>query len=294
MRYTVRHETIYSYTDPVPICHNRVHLVPRTTPYQACQGHELEVYPKPISMTRRNDYFGNATDYFSIQEAHEELRITANSVVEVIPREVPKAAKTAEWEQVAAGLRLDRSEQGLAIFHYSLPSPRIVPSDSLRIFAAESFSKRRPVFDGARELTQRVRPGFPFDPRATTVHTSPAEFFELRRGVCQDFAHFAVSCLRSIGLAARYVSGYVRTIPPNDGPRLVGADASHAWVSVYCGAAGWIDFDPTNDVLVGESHITIAWGRDYGDVGPIQGVFVGGGEHTMHVGVDVAPLEAIA
>ncbi len=294
MRFTVRHETVYLYTDPVPICHNRLHLVPRTTAYQTCLGHELEVRPKPVSTTRRNDYFGNATDYFSIQEAHEELKVVATSVVEVLPRELPKNMKNSEWEQVSAALRVDRSTEGLEAYQLSLPSPRIMPSATLREYAAQSFPKRRPIIEGARELTHRIHADFTFDPRATTVHTSLAEFCQLRRGVCQDFAHFAVGCLRSLGLPARYVSGYVRTTPPKDGPRMIGADASHAWISAYCGPAGWIDFDPTNDVVVGESHITTAWGRDYGDVGPIQGVFVGGGEHTMHVGVDVEPLEPTA
>jgi transglutaminase-like putative cysteine protease len=165
----------------------------------------------------------------------------------------------------------------------------VAPSEALRDYARPSFPKDRPVFEAARDLTSRIHADFKFDAKATTVHTPPDELLELRRGVCQDFAHLAIGCLRSMGQAVRYVSGYVCTTPPPGMPRLKGADASHAWVSVFCGPLGWVDFDPTNNAVVADSHITIGWGRDYGDVCPIQGLFVGGGEHKMTVAVDVEP-----
>jgi transglutaminase-like putative cysteine protease len=262
------------------------------TDYQECHRYRLEIEPGPSTCTKRPDYFGNEVEYFAIQEAHERLRVTATSDVTVSARPPWAPDSTPAWETLAAGLRTDVSNRGLSAYHLSLASPRAAPSDALREYARPCFAKGLPIGDAARELTRRIFTDFTFDADATTIHTQPDDLLQLRRGVCQDFAHLAIGCLRSFGLAARYVSGYVRTKAPPGAPRLLGADASHAWVSVFCGPAGWIDFDPTNDVEVGESHITIGWGRDYGDVGPIQGVFVGGGKHTMTVGVDVVPRDA--
>jgi transglutaminase-like putative cysteine protease len=173
----------------------------------------------------------------------------------------------------------------------TFPSPRVPPLVELRDYAAKSFLPNRSIVQALVDLNVRIHHEFRFDTRATTVDTPLWEVLNLRRGVCQDFAHLATGCLRSMGLAARYVSGYLRTTPPAGKPRLVGADASHAWCSAWCGPLGWVDFDPTNNCLVGGSYVTIAWGRDYGDVCPIQGVFVGGGDHRITVSVDVAPLE---
>ena len=289
MRYTVRHSTIYSYTEPVPVCHNQVRLVPRSTATQSCVEHELVVDPAPSIRTRRRDYFGNEVEHFSIQEAHDGLCVTATSIVDVASPVRPNGEKSPAWEDVAAATAADLSAEGLAVYHMTLPSPRVRPSEALREYAEPSFPAGRPIFDAVRDLTARIHADFPFDAKATTVHTPPEELLTLRRGVCQDFAHLAIGCLRSLGLAARYVSGYVSTTPPPDRPRLSGADVSHAWVSAFCGPLGWIDFDPTNDTVVGDLHITIGWGRDYGDVCPIQGVFIGGGQHSIKVGVDVIP-----
>ena len=303
MRYTVRHATTYTYTEPVPVCHNQVHLAPRNTPYQIRSSHELVIEPPPSVRTKRRDCFGNEVDYFSIQEAHEGLSVTATSVVDVAaPGGRNRRPESPAWEDIAAAIPQNLGSDGLTTYHFTLPSPRVQASAALGEYASESFPKRRPIYAAVRELTSRIHADFQFDAKATTVHTSPEELLELRRGVCQDFAHLAIGCLRSLGLAARYVSGYVRTTPPPRAPgsedncrgpgrpRLIGADASHAWVSVFCGPLGWIDFDPTNDAAVADWHITIGWGRDYGDVCPIQGVFVGGGEHRMTVGVDVEPV----
>ncbi len=293
MRYNVRHTTLFSYTDPVPVCHNLVHLAPRDTAAQSCREHRLAIEPQPSIRAKRRDYFGNDIELFSIQEAHEGLNVTAMSLVDVASPVLKKGVMTPAWEVVAAEIPTNLSPQGLAVYYLTLPSPRIRPSAALAEYALPSFPARRPIFDAVRDLTARIHGDFTFDAKATTVHTPPEELLELRRGVCQDFAHLATGCLRSLGLAARYVSGYVATTPPPGMPRLTGADASHAWISAFCGPLGWVDFDPTNDAVVGDLHITIGWGRDYGDVGPIQGVFVGGGQHSMKVSVDVIPLPAL-
>ena len=292
-RYNIRHTTLYAYTDPVPVCHNQVHLAPRDTAAQSCREHRLAIEPQPSIRTKRRDYFDNDVEYFSIQEAHEGLSVTAMSLVDVASPVLKKGVQTPAWEDLAAEIPTNRSPQGLPVYYLSLPSPRIRPSDVLAEYALPSFPARRPIFDAVRDFTARIHGDFTFDARATTVHTPPEELLEIHRGVCQDFAHLAIACLRSLGLAARYVSGYVATTPPPGMPRLAGADASHAWVSVFCGPLGWVDFDPTNDAVVGDLHVTIGWGRDYGDVCPIQGVFVGGGQHSMRIGVDVIPLPAL-
>jgi transglutaminase-like putative cysteine protease len=300
MLYSVHHATFYSYTEPVPVCHNQLHLAPRDTPRQKCREHRLTIEPAPATHTKRRDYFGNNADFFSIQETHEGLSVTAVSVVDVAVSMLAERRASPAWEDIAAKKNDEAhmtNDEGNGIRHssfviFTLPSPRVGPSVALRDYARPSFPKGRPIFDAARHLTARIHADFRFDAKATTVHTPPEETLSLGRGVCQDFAHLAIGCLRSLGLAARYVSGYVSTTPPPGKPRLQGADASHAWVSVYCGPLGWVDFDPTNDCVVGESHVTIGWGRDYGDVCPIQGVFVGGGEHKMSVAVDVVPEPA--
>lgn len=290
MRYQITHRTTYQYTEPVSVCHNLVRLAPRQMPGQDSRDYELQVLPEPVTRSRRSDYFGNQVDYFTIQEAHRELVISTTSLVDVWPRRT--AATNPSWERVLEQLGADRSAQGLEAYHMSLPTERTANLEALRKYAAESFARQRPIRDAAEELVARIHADFVFDPLATTVHASTVDLLSLRRGVCQDFAHFAIGCVRAMGLAARYVSGYVRTDPPAGSPRLVGADASHAWLAVYAGTDGWIDFDPTNDLQVGADHVTVAWGRDYADICPIQGVFVGGGQHSMHVGVDVVPIES--
>jgi transglutaminase-like putative cysteine protease len=288
MRYHITHRTTYQYTEPVSVCHNLIRLAPRQMPGQVLNSYDLEVLPEPTTRTRRFDYFGNQADYFTIQEAHRELVIASTSQVDILPP--PEVTTNSNWERVIELLSKDRSAQGLAAYQMTLPTERTSNLEALREYAAESFSTKRSLQDAAQELMARIHSDFVFDPFATTVHASTADLLSLRRGVCQDFTHFAIGCVRAMGLAARYVSGYLRTEPPPGSPRLVGADASHAWLSVYAGSNTWMDFDPTNNLRAGTDHITVAWGRDYGDICPIQGVFVGGGQHAMHVGVDVVPV----
>jgi transglutaminase-like putative cysteine protease len=289
MNYTIKHRTWYAYTDPAPVCHNLLHLAPRDAARQTCRAHRLEITPSPASTSRRTDYFGNPIDYFSIEGTHTGLEVTSTSTVEVAPLARTTANTPPRWEDVVKMASAASAERQLQTYQLTLPSPRITPSAELGAYAAPSFPANRPIVDAISDLIARINADFVFDPKATTVHTPLPELLKLRRGVCQDFAHLATGCLRSLGLPARYISGYLRTVPPPGKPRLVGADASHAWTSAWCGPLGWIDFDPTNNSPVSDSHITIAWGRDYSDVCPVQGVFVGGGDHSMGVSVDVIP-----
>lgn len=288
MRYRITHITRYQYSDPVAVCHNLCRLTPRNDQRQTRLAYELAIDPEPTDLVQRTDMFGNAVEYFSIQQPHHGLTLSVATEVELAtPGQRPPGV---EWESVAAGLAGQQSAGHDPPYLYAFPSALIPTSPALRAYAAESFMPRRPVIAALRDLTQRVQRDFKYDPRATTVSTPVEEVFERRAGVCQDFAHVQIACLRSLGMAARYVSGYLRTLPPPGKPRLVGVDASHAWLSLYCGADGWVDADPTNAILPGADHVTLAHGRDYSDVCPVQGVYVGGGGHTMSVAVDVAPL----
>lgn len=291
MRFRITHTTKYTYTDPVAVCHNLVRLAPRRTEQQSVESFRLTVSPEPADQTERTDVLGNRIDYFCIPRAHKGLSLTAVSEVSVADRTVLPATSLA-WEDVRESLRRRDNPRLAEAYRFAFPSTHIPESAALREYAEESFSPGRPILEAARELTHRVFTDFDYKPGATTVSTPVVEAFEKRVGVCQDFAHVQIAMLRSLGLAARYVSGYLRTLPPPGKPRLVGADASHAWLAVYGGRAGWVDYDPTNDCVPGTDHVTLALGRDYADVAPVQGVFVGGGDHALSVSVDVAPLDA--
>jgi transglutaminase-like putative cysteine protease len=292
MLFSVKHVTWYSYTEAVPFCHNLVHLAPRDTVSQTCGEHRLTVSPAPASVERTTDYFGNAVDFFTVRGSHLSLKVTSESKVDVEPAPLRDAAGSPAWEDVVKSHRENLTSEGLAVLQFTFPSPRVPRLDALRDYAARSFGPQRPILEAVLDLNARIHADFVFDTRSTTIDTTLEEVLRMRRGVCQDFAHLAIGCLRSVGLAARYVSGYISTIAPPGRPRLVGADVSHAWASVHCGPWGWVDLDPTNNVLVSDSHVSVGWGRDYGDVCPIQGVFVGGGEHKMSVAVDVVPQPA--
>lgn len=292
MKYKITHTTKYAYSQAVPVCHNLVHLAPRVLPGQRCKAFQLLVHPEPFSIAHRKDYFGNDVSYFTIDQAHLGLSVTATSQVEVTAAPQVAAAETPPWESVVQQLQEKHTAGVLDAYQFTFDSPGVKLFPELIEYAKVSFPENRPILEAVLELTTRINTEFKYDSRATNVNTEISEVFEKKHGVCQDFAHFQIGCLRALGLAARYVSGYLRTNPPPGKPRLVGADASHAWLSVYCGEkAGWIDVDPTNNVQASVDHITVAWGRDYYDVCPIQGTIVGGGEHRMTVSVDVAPEE---
>ncbi len=289
MRYTITHTTTYSGPEPVSVGQNEAWLRPRELQHQAVMRHELDIEPMPSTHSWRHDYFGNAVSTFSFNRGYDELKVTAISQVLLAPRAISRTMPSPPWEDVREMLREHPTPSDLAACEFTFASPRVRLREDLATYGKVSFTPRRPIVEAIADLAERIHRDFQFDPRATVVTTSVEEVFRLRRGVCQDFAHLQIAILRSLGLAARYVSGYIRTLPPPGKPRLVGADASHAWVSVYCGPLGWIDIDPTNKQFPSVDHITVGWGRDYGDVAPLKGVYIGGGSHVLEVSVDVNP-----
>jgi transglutaminase-like putative cysteine protease len=292
MHYRITHRTSYLHSETVPLCQNALWMTPRSDRRQRCTSSTITIHPEPSSRSERIDYFGNGVTYFSISTGYKSLDVEAVSdVIAEPPLPQDERSPAPAWEDVIGELETDLAPGVIDAVQFRFDSPSIATSDELAAYARQSFLPGRPIDEAARELIGRIHAEFQYDPGATTVQTSVAEAFAMQRGVCQDFAHVAIACLRSIGLSARYVSGYLRTLPPPGQPRLIGADASHAWLGVYCGPAGWIDFDPTNDVVPATDHVTIAWGRDYGDVTPVRGLFIGGGNHEMTVSVDVAPVD---
>ena len=290
MRYQVQHSTRYSYDDPVTLGHNQLHLMPRTFARQLCRSSRINIEPFPSTVRTWTDSFGNGVTYFVIEAPHHSLSISLLADVEVLHGcETPD--RTCGWESVQAELTRPSTATTLEAAQFLYDSHHIVRSDAARDYASSSFPPGRPLFDAVVDLMHRIHADFKYDPRATTVGTTTQELLDLRRGVCQDFAHLQITCLRTMGLAARYVSGYLVTRPPLGKPRLIGADASHAWASTFFPDQGWIDFDPTNDRLGGLDHVTLAWGRDYHDVAPIKGLFLGGGGSSLHVAVDVAEMQ---
>jgi transglutaminase-like putative cysteine protease len=293
MIYEIVHLTEYLYADPVSTSHHQLHLVPRASEHQTCRRQQLSVTPTPAVMSERVDYFGNRATYFELQEPHRRLAVTSRCEVEVLSTAALLPADGGPpWESVRDSVRQPSGAEALAACEMTFPSQFVRLPAEVAAYAAPSFPARRPLLEAVADLTRRIHDELAYDPTATVVSTPVDEVLRLRRGVCQDFAHLQLACLRALGLPARYVSGYLVTTPPPGQPRLVGADASHAWISVYCPGGGWIPFDPTNDVIPDDKHITVAWGRDFGDVTPMRGVIVGGSRHELHVSVDVSPLAA--
>lgn len=293
MKYRVTHETQYHYDRPVSLCYNVAHLKPRSFVRQTCLASTLNVHPLPALTDEWEDYFGNATHYFAVQEPHDALRVSVISEVNVTAQgELFDSLTATPWEAARDALANATDHDAVAARALTLSSPFIPVNDTLRAYAEPSFAQGAPLLEAVTDLMRRIYEEFAYDPHFSTIATPLADVLEHRRGVCQDFAHLAIGCLRALGLAARYVSGYLETEPPPGGERLVGADASHAWFSVYAPDQGWVDFDPTNNQLPMEQHIVTAWGRDYGDVTPLKGVIFGGGEgHSLNVAVDVQRLD---
>lgn len=288
--YEVSHRTTYRYSTPVSCSRHLMHLNPRPCARQTCRRTRLIVSPPPTHHARGSDYFGNPISHITLQDRHKELIIDAKSLIEVRPAPSPDPGESAPWDQIYAGLSENRSEEGIGALQYVFETPKTRATAAIRSYALDCFLPGRPLLEGVLELTHRIHTEFRYDPTATTVSTPVQEVFEARRGVCQDFAHLQLTCLRALRLPARYVSGYLLTRPPEGQEKLTGADASHAWLSVWSPGQGWVDVDPTNDVVVSVKHITLAWGRDYEDVSPIKGVIFGGGAHTIQVAVDVAQV----
>lgn len=295
MRYRISHETEYTYASPVDVGHNQLTLRPRDMPGQRCVDHYVDIEPSPSVSNLRTDYFGNATVLFNVQTPHTRMLVTSVSEVDVVPPTptIPGLPGVSPpWDEIAESVRLDQSAAGLQTMQFVFDSPLVRVLPELTGYARPSFPAGRPVLDATRELTHRIFTDFKYDPATTTVSTPVAQVFAQRSGVCQDFAHLQIAMLRGLGLPARYVSGYLRTFRDESDPELIGADASHAWLSVFHGTDGrdgWTDFDPTNDQVPAEHHVTAAWGRDYADVSPVKGVIFGGGEQTIEVRVDVRP-----
>jgi transglutaminase-like putative cysteine protease len=297
MRYSVKHLTRYAYGAPVDLGYHLLRLVPPTTEApqrrQRLVEHAIAIVPEPVSLAGFADHFGNQVRHVAIEKRHESFSAELDAVVEVEAGAL--AGQGPAWDAIADAIRDDGFPAETAVAEFAFASPLAGDDPAAREFAAESFAAERPVAEAVADLTRRINRAFGYVPGATTVTTPVAEVMQTKRGVCQDFAHVMIAGLRAHGLPARYVSGYIRTTPPPGAEARRGADASHAWVSVWCGAElGWVEFDPTNDLLVGEEHIVLAYGRDFSDVSPLRGVILGGGAHAVDVAVTVTPCGADA
>jgi len=290
MRYDVKHLTRYAYGAPVELGYHLLRLVPPATPRQRLIAHAIALDPRPERVGSFTDHFGNAIRHVAIERRHDAFAAELSATVEVNAAPAP-LSEGPPWEEVAAALRDDGFTSESATVEFAYPSPLAPDNAEAHAYAASSFAPKRPIVAALRELTTRINGDFAYVPGATTVSTPVAEVMRIRRGVCQDFAHVMIAGLRAHGIPARYVSGYVRTIPPPGGVGRRGGDASHAWAAAWCGPTiGWIELDPTNDLVVGEEHIVLAYGRDFSDVSPLRGVILGGGAHTAEVSVTVKPV----
>lgn len=287
--YTVRHRTTYTYQSDVAYSRLVAHLVPRETERQRALDVDLTLVPEPLRRFEREDFFGNTTSWFIIDEPHDTLEIFAESRISVEPAATHAPEESLPWEAVRASLESTIVAEIIDTIQYTFDTPLTATDAVVVAYARESFPPGRPLLACIIDLNGRIHRDFTFDTDATNTRTTVKDAFELRAGVCQDLAHVGIACVRAMGLAARYVSGYLLTHPPAGQERLIGADASHAWLSVWIPPFGWIDVDPTNDMLPSSEHITVAWGRDYSDVAPIHGILSGGGEHEVDVAVDVIP-----
>ncbi len=295
MIYDIRHKTTFTYEEVVSVSHHVLHLAPRRHARQRALETAMHIDPAPAVDSEGRDYFGNSVYYLTVQEPHERLVVDARSRVEVspMPASLDLAASTA-WEAVGEMLGGVSDETLLNAYQFAFDSPYSVANDEVHDYALQSFVPGRPILEAAMDLTTRIYEEFEYRGGVSDVSTPVRDVFQMRKGVCQDFAHLELACLRSVGLAARYVSGYLLTHPPEGKEKLVGSDASHAWISVWSPSDGWVDFDPTNNQIPNVEHITVGWGRDYGDVSPINGFIVGGGAHQVAVAVDVNPVKSPA
>lgn len=291
MHYLVTHTTEYLYHHPVSLCHNIARIIMRDTEAQHCKKPEITISPKPDVVQEYQDFYGNNLLYFAIQQEHKSLSVTVETMVEKRQDSslMVNLYGNTSWEQAKTllmqpGVENFEARQYIPFTEITLATPEIVE------YTLESFPPGRSIFDASQNLMNRIYNDFEFKSGFTTVATPLREVIKARKGVCQDFAHLAVACIRSVGLPARYISGYLETIPPEGKEKLVGVDASHAWFSVYIPQSGWIEFDPTNNVIPGNQHLTIGWGRDYDDVSPLKGVILSSGPHRLRVAVDVKRL----
>jgi transglutaminase-like putative cysteine protease len=290
MKYRIRHYTEYTYQEPVSICYNRLSLTPLNMPLHECLSSEINIVPAPDEFSQQVDFFGNTISFFSIFKEHKKLKISSTSIVQVENRVNANLAFSSAvlWKDVKPMLVSDQAHD---IVQYTLPSQHIPYSEFIRDFAAENFPEDATLWGVCNALMQKIYKTIEFKPGFTTVNTPVEAVITSKKGVCQDFAHLMIACLRNVGLPARYVSGYIETVPPPGKEKLVGADASHAWVSVYFPDIGWVEFDPTNCLLPTYKHITVAYGRDYHDVAPIKGIVFSSGNQKLTVKVDVERMD---
>lgn len=293
MRYLLSHRTTYTYASTVDSAHHIAHLRARDFPGQTVTSIGIETNPAPALAAQHVDHFGNLIDVYRIDKPHTRFDIEVRAEVDVRFPVPPPAASTPAWEEIRKALDGDGFPVPLEASEFVHESPLVPAVEALRAYGAQSFAAGRPILEAARELTSRIKADFEYHPGATDISTPLADVFAGKAGVCQDFAHVEIAALRAQGLAAGYVSGYIRTVHSKDEIALRGADASHAWIAVWCGeAAGWVHLDPTNDLVAHEDHVAVAWGRDFSDVSPLRGVILGGDSHSYGVAVTLVPMEA--
>jgi transglutaminase-like putative cysteine protease len=294
MKYRVLHVTDYGYEVPATLCHNLMFQIPQNLPFQRVEDYSCEITPKPSFEVDRTDFFGNRYLYFSVGRLHKKLTVSSKSVLELLPPawESVDPKETMPWEKVAEWLHSTAASSEIRQFY--LESSHVPFIDGIREYALKSFSPGRPIMEAMLDLNARIFKDFAFTPGFTDISTPLKKVFEHKKGVCQDFAHFSLACLRMLGLSARYVSGYIETFPPPGKPKLVGSDASHAWIAVYIPGHDWVEFDSTNNLLVSDKHIRVAVGRDFADVTPLKGIVYAGKEQEMKVSVDVQALDGEA
>jgi transglutaminase-like putative cysteine protease len=285
MKYKLRHQTVYTYVNAVDNYQSVLCLQPRTLPTQICHSFDLEIEPQPAKIYPREDYFGNMQHYFSVHESHKILKVIATSDVEVLQKNLPQISAIT-CQEAQEKFKFDQSLK-IELLQYQLPSHFIEWDEEISDFAKDCLTPTTPLFEGISKLSAKIFKQFQFKSGFTSVNTPLKTVLKERKGVCQDFSHLAIACLRSMGFAARYVSGYIETLPPKGKPKLQGSDASHAWISVYIPDMGWCEFDPTNNIIPQEKHIITAYGRDYSDVAPLKGIIFSSGEHKVKVDVDV-------
>ncbi|MCD8482083.1 MAG: transglutaminase family protein [Verrucomicrobia bacterium] len=290
-RYHIHHITRYNYSFPVAASHHSAHLEPSSSTRQTCHSFDLKIHPQPSDLSTRVDFFGNTMHLFSVPQQHSELLLEVHSDVSILPIESPMPELSPTCDEVKSFIDSNTRRETNLAEQFIYASPLIPRDPSIEEFAAKIFLGDRKFLEAALELNSYIFKNFTFDPDATDVSTPVATVFKERKGVCQDFAHFMIAAIRSCGLPASYVSGYILTTPPPGQPRLIGADASHAWVSIFVPGLGWVDLDPTNNKLVNDEHITIARGRDYSDVSLVRGAVFGGGEQTLDIEVTVTPTD---
>jgi transglutaminase-like putative cysteine protease len=288
MIFQLTHTTHYTYETAVAHCLNEARLTPRSFDGQQVRETAIRVQPQPAFINRRTDYYGNEVTLFEVLERHDHLEATAESIVEVRKR-ADGLPDSLSWEQTRELISNGTARDCIEASEFIYNSPYVPAFPQLDEYARKTFTAGRPLIDAVLELTHRIHDDFKYKPKSTSIDLPLADVLRKREGVCQDFAHVMIGAMRSVRLPARYVSGYVRP-----GPKVQGAQASHAWVGVFFPGTGWLDFDPTNDLLVSDSHVTLGWGRDYGDVAPIKGVTMGGGGQTVEVEVYVRPIEESA